>query len=67
MKARLKKDIVIPKGTVMESDGCIKSEYFVPQEDIVHTIGFGADATADLRIGTEFGNKEFDKWFERVE
>ena len=65
MKVRLKKDIVIPAGTVMESDGVV-SIHYNPNEFVVHTLGFGKNASGDLRIGVEMHDKEFQEWFERV-
>jgi hypothetical protein len=62
MKARLKRDIVIPKGTIFEDDGVVRIDY--GPDHVMISLPFGKDATGDLRVGTEFGNRQFDEWFE---
>lgn len=63
-KLRLKKDIIIPAGTIFADDGVINIDY--GDSFVMHSIGFGKNATGDLRIGAEIGDKEFDEWFEKV-
>lgn len=64
MKAKLKKDLVIPAGTIFDD---IVPETTVRNTDafICYTLGFGRNAAGDLYIGHEFGDEEFDEWFER--
>jgi hypothetical protein len=66
LKLRLKRDIIIPRGTIMEPDGCTNVKYFQPERDVQHIIGFGSNACGTLRIGTEVGDSEFDEWFQEI-
>ena len=50
MTIRLKKDIVIPAGTVL-SRGPVKTEY--PTPIVEHIIGFGPNHSGDLRVDIE--------------
>jgi len=66
MKLRLKKDLVIPAGTVMSSDGVPAKTVRNPLGNVMHDLEFGANATGRLYIGHEVGDPGFDEWFEQV-
>jgi len=61
-KLILKKDIVIPAGTVFD-DNVPESIQF-GSDNYQHVIGFGKDASGSLYVGAEVGNAEFDEWFD---
>lgn len=64
MKLKLKKDLVIPAGTVF---GDIVPETTTRNTDafVVLTMPFGRNATGELYVGHEVGDVEFDEWFEK--
>jgi hypothetical protein len=66
MKLKLKRDIVIPAGTVMSSDGVPTKTTRDPLAFVAHLIDFGKNATGEIMIGHEVGDPEFDEWFEVV-
>lgn len=66
MQLRLKRDIVIPAGTVMSSDDVAQTTTRNPSAFVEHLIEFGANATGELLVGHEVGDADFDKWFEVV-
>jgi hypothetical protein len=66
MKLRLKKDIIIKAGTVFDDAVAHTTERNASQF-VVHTLGFGKNASGDLHVGHEVGDEGFDKWFEPVE
>ena len=63
MNLRLKKDIVIPAGTIFDDNVAIKTAR-MPNSHVEHILGFGANATGHLVVGHEIGDTEFDEWFE---
>lgn len=66
MRLRLKKDIVIKAGTIMDSAGVAAITKRNPSAFVSHLIGFGPNATGELLIGQEVGDDAFDQWFEEV-
>lgn len=66
MKLRLKKDIVIKAGTVMDSDGVPRMTVRNASAAVAHYIAFGPNATGRLIVGHEVGDEAFDQWFEEV-
>lgn len=64
MRLRLKKDIVIPAGTVMTSDGVPTKTVRDPAASVMHGLAFGRNASGNLYIGHEVGDPGFDEWFE---
>lgn len=67
MKLRLKKDIVIPAGTIMDSAGVPWKTTRDASASVSHHLPFGSNATGVLMIGHEVGDAEFDEWFEAAE
>lgn len=65
MNYKLKQDIVIPAGTVFDDIVPIKTVR-APNCHCQYTLGFGANATGHLVVGTEPGDEGFDEWFEPV-
>lgn len=66
MRLRLKKDLVIPAGTVMTGDGVPNATTRDASAFISHLIPFGSNATGELLIGHEVGDAQFDEWFEEA-
>ena len=62
---RLRQDITIPAGTIIEEMHVRKTEYGPGW--IEEVLGFGPNASGHLRVGTEPGDPGFDEWFEEVE
>ncbi len=67
MKLKLKRDIIIKAGTIMDSEGVANKTVRDASAFVSHLLPFGANATGELLIGHEVGDRGFDKWFEVVE
>ena len=66
MKLRLKKDLIIPAGTVMSSHGVPPKSVRDAASYVMHTMPFGKNASGQLFVGAEVGDLGFDEWFEPV-
>lgn len=67
MRLKLKQDIVIPAGTIMDSEGVPSKTTRDATAFISHSLPFGKNATGEMLIGHEVGDPEFDEWFEVAE
>ena len=65
MKMRLKKDIVIPAGTIFED--CNGQTVHYGEENYETTIGLTQDSFGTLVYSMEPMDKKVDEWFEEVE
>ena len=64
MKMKLKKDIVIPAGTVFDS--CDGTSVFYDEENYETTIGLTKDSFGTLVYSMEPMDKKLPEWFEEV-
>lgn len=67
MKLKLKQDITIPAGTIMDSDGVATKTERDPAAFVRYSLAFGPNSTGELLVGHEVGDDAFDEWFEAVE
>lgn len=64
MKLRLKKQIVIPAGTIF--DDSVPESISFGDDTFEHVIGFGKNASGSLFVGAEPHDAEFQEWFETI-
>lgn len=66
LKLRLKRPMIIPAGTIFED--IVPDQVRYNRNCVAgHTVGIGRNATADVYVGAEPGDPEFDDMFEVVQ
>ena len=64
-KVRLKKDIVIPAGTVFDNVDESSVEY--GEDNYEHTLGLTKDSCGSLVYGVDLSESALKEWFEECE
>ena len=64
-KVRLKKDVVIPAGTVFDNVEGMHVEY--GPDNFEHTFGLTKDSVGSLVYGLDFLDPALEEWFEECE